>query len=277
MLSDYSGLSLTPMQRRCTAEDIVFCFCKERWLAATCPEQLPTWAQVALCVPADIQPFFLFTHGDAAIFFLDMPSEDVIAESELLSWKPVSVFRMIPFHEKSFLLLTAYHLLVWYRNHRFCGHCGGLFSPSATERALCCATCGHIAYPVICPAISVAITNNDRLLMALNARSSFRHYSLIAGYVEAGESLEATVQREVQEEVGLFVKNIRYVASQPWGFSQSLMLGFHAELVGSDQFVLQDGELSEARWFQRDELDPNPNPFSLTASLVEMFRTQTLP
>ena len=134
-------------------------------------------------------------------------------------------------------------------------------SPLPLERALGCESCGQVTYPTVSPAVSVAITQGDRLLMARNARGAFHHFSLIAGYVEPGESLEDTVHREVMEEVGLRVKNLRYVGSQPWGLSQSLMVGFHAGWGGGSP---QESELAEARWFHRSEIAPQPPQLSFS-------------
>jgi len=228
-------------------------------------------------VPADSCPVILFTVNGAKVYGLDVPSSWNLAQSVDLTFEPIATFRQLASQQDSYLLITAYHLTLWYRNHRFCGRCAHILEPSPIERALICPACGFILYPIICPAISVAITDGDRLLLARNVHSSFQHYSLIAGYVEAGESLEATLIREAKEEVGLSVKNIRYVGSQAWGFSQSLMVGYHAELDGSDQITLQEGELSDARWFHRDEITTNPNPLSLSFSMIEMFRSNTLP
>ena len=127
-------------------------------------------------------------------------------------------------------------------------------------------------YPSVLPAVIVAITNNDRLLLARNAQNVFRFFSLIAGFVEVGETAEQAVHREVLEEVGLRVKNVRYVASQPWGISQSLMLGFAAELDGPDTIRLQESELAEARWFTREEVPIYESTTSIAFDIMAKFR-----
>ncbi len=276
--------SIAPADRPCGENDILLCLQKDSILLEQGETEntpgFPSGKQVLPWLDTlefPTKPSFLFTVEGIAFFGLDVPETSVPKDSQGLSFYPISIFRTLGSRRDSFALLTAYHLLVWARCHRFCGCCGHSLAPSTTERALACTHCGQVIYPTISPAISVAITDGDRLLMACNARGRFTHFSLVAGYVEAGESLEQTVAREVQEEVGLRVKNLRYVGSQPWGLSQTLMLGFHAELDGSDRITLQESELTEAKWFHRSEITANPGPLSLSFAMIEMFRTGTLP
>ena len=137
-----------------------------------------------------------------------------------------------------------------------------------------CPLCGHISYPQICPSVIVAITDKDRILLTKYAsgHSSFKRYALVAGYSEVGESLEDTVRREVMEEVGLRVKNIRYYKSQPWAFSGSLLMGFFCDLDGSDEITLDADELSEAAWFHRDEINLEDDHISLTREMIIKFK-----
>ena len=126
----------------------------------------------------------------------------------------------------------------------------GKMAPGEKERSMVCSACGHTEYPKISPAVIVAIRNGDRLLMSRYARGAYRHYALIAGYLEIGETFEDCVKREVMEEVGLKVKNIRYYKSQPWAFSDTVMIGFVADLDGDDTIRLQEEELSEPAGLQ---------------------------
>ena len=149
------------------------------------------------------------------------------------------------------------------------------------ERALICPSCGKISYPQICPSVIVAIIDKqqdkekDRILMTKYAgsHSSFRRYALVAGYNEIGESLEDTVRREVLEEVGLKVKNIRYYKSQPWSFSGALLVGFSCEAEGDTQVVLDREELSAADWFYRNDMpkDRSDAEISLTGEMMQAF------
>ena len=167
---------------------------------------------------------------------------------------------------------TAVHLARWYENNRFCGKCTGHMVSKGDERALCCPDCGLVVYPRINPVVIVGIINGDKILLVRNINSAYKNYGLVAGFMEIGEALEDTVRREVLEEVGLGVKNIRYYKSQPWAFSESVLVGFFADVDGGTVPALDGKELSEARWFQRDEIPVENSPFSLTWELIEMFR-----
>ena len=112
---------------------------------------------------------------------------------------------------------TAYHLSLWYQDNQFCGRCGGETQPDDRERMLRCPRCGNLIYPKIAPAVIVAVTDGDRILMTRYQGRAYKGYALSAGFTEIGETAEDTVRREVMEEVGLQIKNIRYYGSQPWG------------------------------------------------------------
>ncbi len=174
---------------------------------------------------------------------------------------------------KAFACAVGEQMNRWYRENKFCSKCGHLVTPHETERALICTDCKRVIYPTISPAVIVAVVDGDRILMAMNNRGNYKKYALIAGYAEVGESIEETVKREVFEEVGLHVKNIRYYKSQPWLFSDTLLMGFFAELDGSDHIVLQEEELTEAIWFKRDEIPVNESKISLTNEMIELFRS----
>lgn len=135
-----------------------------------------------------------------------------------------------------------------------------------------CPNCGNIVYPKICPAVIVAITDGDRLLLTKYANRKFRRYSLVAGFNEIGESIEDTVHREVMEETGLKVKNLRFYRSQPWVYTDSLLMGFYCDLDGSDEVHRQESELSEATWFHRSELPTDHSGISLTGDMIIRFR-----
>ena len=166
--------------------------------------------------------------------------------------------------------LRAAHLLRWDATHRFCGRCGTSTVDHADERAKHCPACGLVAYPRISPAVIVAVRRGDRLLLARNARRSGRMFSILAGFVEVGETLEEAVQREVREEVGIEVRNVCYFGSQPWPFPDSLMLGFTAEHAAGE-IRMDPSEIAEADWFRVDEFPEIPGRISISRALIDAF------
>lgn len=169
--------------------------------------------------------------------------------------------------------VTAGHLNRWYAEHLYCGCCGSGMDFSDKERAMVCPKCGNIQYPRISPVIMAAVTDGERLLVTRYAGRPYKGLALIAGFVEIGESLEEALRREVMEEVGLQVKELRYFGSQPWGFSDSVISGFFAKLDGSGAVRLDRDELSEAVWLSREEIPEQETGISITAEMIEAFRT----
>lgn len=164
----------------------------------------------------------------------------------------------------------ANQLVDWDQSHRFCGRCGAATEDKADERAKLCPRCGLINYPRLSPAVIVAVLKGDRILLARNKRFKMPMFSVLAGFVEPGETLEACVEREVREEVGVAVKNIRYFGSQPWPFPNSLMIGFIADWAGGG-ITLDDSEIGEAGWFSRSDLPPIPSRISIARRLIDWF------
>jgi len=165
----------------------------------------------------------------------------------------------------------AIQILNWDRNHQYCGHCGSKTSPREGETVRVCPDCGLEAYPRISPAVIAAIVRGDEILLAYNRTFKTKFYSVLAGFVEPGENLEECLQREVREEVGIEIKNIRYFGSQPWPFPNSLMIGFTAEYDGGELKV-DPGELIEAGWFKADRMpDQIPARLSISRRLIDWF------
>lgn len=168
------------------------------------------------------------------------------------------------------MALHAVQIVDWDRMHQFCGRCGAKTEYAVSERAKVCRHCSAFYYPRIAPAVIVAVRWNDRLLLLRNKQ--FRHdfYSVLAGFVEPGETLEECLIREVREEAGIEVKNIRYFASQPWPFPNTLMIGFTADYAGG--LLRPDGEeISDAGWFRVDEFPPIPGAISIARKLIDAF------
>ena len=162
----------------------------------------------------------------------------------------------------------AVQLLEWRRNHKFCSHCGHATEIHAVEYAMVCPACGYSQYPRVQPCIITIITKGDhQVLLAKSAHHKSNMYGLIAGFVEVGETLEEAVQRETLEEVGLKLKNIRYMSSQPWPFPSNLMIAFQAEYE-SGEIQLQVEEIRDAQFFQFDQLPEIPFKGSIAHAMI---------
>ena len=193
-------------------------------------------------------------------------------EAAGFSFQGAAYFRIMQPEYQAFASITAIQLWRWKESRKFCGRCGHGTVDSQSERALVCPACGQTEYPKICPAVIVAVTDKDRILMSRYRGRAYRGYALIAGFVEIGETFEETVRREVMEEVGLKVKNIRYYKSQPWAFTDTEMIGFFAELDGDDRIRLQEDELSEAGWYHRDEIPEDTSLISVGSEMKMAFK-----
>lgn len=165
----------------------------------------------------------------------------------------------------------AVQILEWERSHRFCGRCGTATAAHPQgERSRVCPACGFSSYPRINPCVIVAVTRGEEILLARAQRFNRPMFSTLAGFIEAGETAEETLLREVQEEVGVVVCNPRYFGSQSWPFPGNLMLGFHADYA-SGEIVLQEEEIAEAGFYHFSELPPIPPAGSIAHALIQDF------
>lgn len=187
-------------------------------------------------------------------------------------WEDIQICRSALPKYLSFAGVTGWQLYRWYDSRRFCGHCKSKLVKSEKERMLFCPECGHMEYPRICPAVIVAVTDGNRILLSKYAGREYKKYALLAGFAEIGETFEDTVRREVMEEVGLKVKNITYYKSQPWSFSDTLLVGFFCELDGGDTIILDEDELSFAEWFEREKIPAEYEDCSLTNEMMMAFK-----
>ena len=165
---------------------------------------------------------------------------------------------------------TAFQVMDWDRSHRFCGACGAPTHARAGERAKQCSRCALTFYPRISPAVIVAVVRGRQILLARAHRFPVEMYSVIAGFVNPGETLEECVHREVAEETGIRVRRIRYFASQPWPFPNSLMVGFTAEYDGGE-LVVESRELAAAGWYSADAMPQIPERPSIARRLITWF------
>lgn len=221
---------------------------------------------------ADIQYQYLFAI-DREKYFLGMPQSDFLPAG--YHFEDLEFFRDAHPDDARFAAVTGWQLYDWHQAHRFCGSCGSALVHDSAERMMKCPHCGRVYYPVICPGVIVAVTHNGRILMTRYRGRTYTNFALIAGFNESGESIEQTVHREVMEEVGLKVKNLRFYKSQPWPFSDTLLMGFFCELDGDDPSIkLEEDELSEAGWYLPEEVPEDHEHASLTSEMMTVFRRE---
>lgn len=258
------------------AEDLAICFQNDQVLLKQEGDLLllPTVAEVTALseqwnpwYEEGLRYVFRIQEKNCFLWLGDLREEDCVA----FSLEPVRLLRYKAANDLCFAAWTAWHLYVWYRNNRFCGCCGSRTVHDSAERMLRCPDCGNMIFPKISPAVIVGVTDGERLLMSKYAGRDYTHYALIAGYTEIGETLEQTVQREVLEEVGLKVKNIRYYKSQPWGIDGNVLMGFYCDLDGSDTIHIDRKELALAEWHQRNALPAKDDGMTLTREMIRIF------
>lgn len=221
------------------------------------PTPLKEWTNVHTITP--------FGDDDVRTYTIDGPVTDN-PRYEMCGLR--ATYNKVP-HELYQIAGKCQEILYWDANTRFCGVCGGPMKMH-TEISKRCTHCGKEIWPLLATAIIVLIRREDKVLLvhARNFRGKF--FGLVAGFVETGETLEEAVVREVHEEVGIKIKNIRYFASQPWPYPCGLMVGFTADYV-SGELHLQRSELDDAGWFDRDHLPPVPDKMSIARQLIDSW------
>jgi len=195
---------------------------------------------------------------------------DSVAPPSEMSFQ--DLFRLYGRLDQDLLMVAfrAVHLLDWSQKTRFCNQCGEEMKIQKGQRSKECPKCGHQSFPRLSPAVIVLVERGEQCLLARSPRFQNGFYSVLAGFAEPGETLEETVEREVWEETGIEVQDIRYFGSQPWPFPDSLMIGFTARYAGGE--ILVDGtEILEADWFTFDQLPKIPGRISIARSLIEWF------
>lgn len=215
---------------------------------------------------------YLFNIDETA-YFLHRGESELSADG--FAYEDIALWRTSRPRENAFAAVTAFHLASWYEENRYCGRCGAENVHDGQERMMKCPKCGHMAFPKIMPSVIVGVTRGDSLLLTRYAnRPGASRFALVAGFTEIGETAEETVRREVMEEVGLRVKNIRYYKSQPWGISAGgLLLGFWCEVDGDDEIRLDHMELADGAWVTRDELRETYTDagVALTGEMIAQF------
>ncbi|MBE5882626.1 MAG: NAD(+) diphosphatase [Lachnospiraceae bacterium] len=183
-------------------------------------------------------------------------------------------FRTLTPKHLAFAAVTACMLDGWYSSNRYCGRCGKKLIHDGKERMMRCLDCDNRIYPRINPAVIVAVTSEGKLLLTKYRGREYKNYALVAGFTEVGESFEDTVRREVKEEAGLSVKNIRYFGSQPWAFADNILAGYICEVDGSEEIKMDEEELSCACWISRDEISVEYTDSSLTNEMICAFKNK---
>ena len=208
---------------------------------------------------------------DARHTGIDAGQTDYEEPASAYSYEPLGIYRWIRPRETRFAIEVASQLATWYRDNRYCGRCATPLRPDQVERMLRCPSCGNTVYPRINPGVIVGVIDGERLLLTKYAGRGFTNWALVAGFTEIGESLEQTVEREVLEETGVHVKNIRYFSNQPWPRSSSLLVGYFADLDGDPAVKLDDQELACAEWIHWSEVPHDPDDYSLTRTMMCAF------
>ena len=258
---------IAPPATRDAAKETWFVFRKGELLVADGDEPLcPRSASEGLA--ASGEPQYLGAMGDVACFALAV-SPDAAAPAGHSFAGLRSLFMRLP-RETWHAAGRGLQILEWDRTHRFCGACATPTVAMDGERAKKCPACGLTAYPRVAPAIIVLVHRGDEAILARGPRMPANFMSTLAGFVEPGESLEETLAREVEEEVGVRVRSVRYFGSQPWPFPHSLMVGFFAEHASGEP--RPDGvELDTARWFRFDALPEIPPRISIARQLIDAW------
>ena len=233
----------------------------------------PFWREVHDIFPVVQRWFFIGEYDGCRYFAAEVPELPELP----ISLKELQIRQFLFEYSEDYqmALCRAKGIIAWMQQHRYCGRCRAGLKPSANDSGLQCPDCNAVYYPQLAPAVIVGITRNNgkELLLAHNRNFAGNMYSLIAGFVEAGESVEAAVHREVWEECSIRIKNLKYITSQMWPFPNSLMLAFTAE-YDSGTAEADGGELSDLGWFTVDEHPELPSPGSVARLVIDRIFNQ---
>lgn len=219
-----------------------------------------------LDLPSNIALTYLFDIDETTYYLGDLSLFDHFSV-------PIHSLRSYQPRVLAFASLTGWQLYNWLKENKYCGHCGTPYQLDEKERALRCPHCNQVLYPRLSPAVIVGIINDrDEILVTKYAHAAYKKYALVAGFAEIGETIEDTVRREVKEETGLEIEQIRYYKSQPWSLTGTLLFGFWCKAKNPDDLKIDDNELSVGRWITREELEPLlPDPVALTGEMMLKF------
>lgn len=248
-------------------DDYVFLF-KEKSLLLKASSNAFTIPQKKDLKHSYTKGIFLFYFNDKPCFLVE---NNGITEDDIFSYHETNSLNTKSQKELDYCSAVGIQLRNWYANNKFCGTCGSATELKKDERAIICPSCQRTFYPNISPAIIVAVICDDHILLARGTHFPPGFYSLVAGYVDIGETIEGAVKRELKEEVGIDVDQFDYHSSQPWPFSSSVMLGFVAKVDKMQTITIDDKEIAEAAWYSRDELPTYPPDRSIAGEIINQF------
>jgi NAD+ diphosphatase len=255
------SISLSPEQR-----GIWFVVNRGRiWLNHT--REIPKGPFKALPLSASPEHICILGQLDSLNVYLIVNHDHIAVDADWISPRELLTQGEAMFE----LAARAVQVALFIQTHRFCGQCGSAMSLVSWELAALCNKCGHRCYPRIAPCVLIGIINADNILLARSSRHRAGFYSILAGFVESAETLEQAAVREVKEEVGVDITNLRYVGSQPWPFPHSLMTGFIADYAGGD-IVCQPQEIEEAHWFPLANLPEVPPIQTLSGQIIAQLK-----
>lgn len=254
------------------SEDYILCYKDNTILLKTTGDnyQIPRLSDFHNTIPVTGVTYLFALDSCGCFLAANPPSVD-----ETMVYHEIISLRNLKSNEYAWIGVLGSQLMNWYDTNKFCGKCGSKTGMKDDERAILCPVCGTIVYPKITPAIIVAITCRDKILLARGTHYSGSFYALIAGFVDIGESLEEAVRREVKEEIGIDIQNIRYYKSQPWPFSGSLMIGYFAEADDTQPIIINENEIETAGWFERGNLPSRAPNISISGDMIDAFENNT--
>lgn len=251
-----------------------FVFCGNEMMISGQPvsQRIPLFVDVQQIVPDFIRQHYLGSLDGRDCYCAEVSDETSIPND--MSFSPLRPVLEVIGEEMFAIAGRAFQIIDWDRNHEFCGRCGSRLRAKDDERAKYCPSYGLVNYPVIAPAVIVAVVRDRTPLLAHSHRFQSGLYSVLAGFVEPDETLEECVLREVREEVGLSITDIRYFGSMPWPFPNSLMVGFTANYA-SGEITIDPAELDDANWYDPETLPPKlPAKGTIARKLIDWFITR---
>ncbi|MFC2014571.1 NAD(+) diphosphatase [Chloroflexota bacterium] len=245
-----------------------FVFCSNKLLVKTGDCSIPYLKDLAELYLSPVRTQYLGILRGHPCYSAEVSPDTTVPEGMSLN-ELRSLYSLID-EDIFFLAGKAIQIVNWDQTNQYCGRCGNETQVLQGERAKKCPVCGLMSYPRISPAVITAVVKDEKILLSHNASFRGNMHSLIAGFVEPGETLEECIKREIMEEVGIQVKNIKYFGSQPWPFPNSLMIGFVADYE-SGEISVDGEEISEAGWFDVNSLPELPPKMSIAREIIDWF------